>query len=186
MEDILEPRSRDSQQGSQSGRATGGIALRAPRAEDGPRVTALIAASPPLDINSAYCNLLQCTDFSDTCVLAERGGELLGWISAYRPPAAPDTLFIWQVAVAPAARGEGLAMRMLEELRGRPAFAGTRVLTTTVTADNTASWSLFEAFARRHGATLERSPRFERQAHFAGAHDTEWEARIAPLPTQSQ
>src|SRR5690606_38843738 len=75
------------------------LRLRMPRAEDGPRVSQLIASSPPLDVNSAYCNLLQCTDFSETCVLAERDGALLGWISAYRPPNAPELLFVWQVAV---------------------------------------------------------------------------------------
>ena len=154
-----------------------------PRAEDGPRVTALIASSPPLDANSAYCNLLQCTDFSETCVLAERDGEVMGWISAYRPPAHAERLFVWQVAVDPRARGEGLALRMLDELIARPAAASAQVLATTITEDNDASWALFRAFARRSDANLTKSPRFEREAHFAGAHDTEWEARIALPPT---
>jgi L-2,4-diaminobutyric acid acetyltransferase len=156
--------------------------LRPPTAEDASRVARLIASSPPLDVNSVYCNLLQCTDFADTCVLAERGEALLGWISAYRPPAAPAQLFVWQVAIAEEARGEGLAGKMLDELIARRAAAGATTLTTTITQDNAASWRLFEAFARRHGATLQRTPRFERERHFAGAHDTEWEARIAPLP----
>lgn len=149
-------------------------------------MTALIAASPPLDVNSAYCNLLQCTDFAGTCVLAEREGRPVGWVSAYRPPATPECLFIWQVAVAAEARGEGLAGKMLDALLARPAAAGATALTTTITPDNAASWALFEAFARRHGARLERAPRFERDAHFAGAHETEWQARIAPLPTLSK
>jgi L-2,4-diaminobutyric acid acetyltransferase len=157
--------------------------FRKPNGKDGPRISRLIAASPPLDVNSAYCNLLQCTDFRDTCVLAERGGSLIGWVSAYRPPSSPEAIFVWQVAVDPAARGEGLGLRMLDALLARPAVAGAEALTTTITADNGASWALFEAFARRHGAAIQRSPRFERDAHFDGAHETEWQARIAPLPT---
>lgn len=157
-----------------------------PRATDAHKVTRLVASSPPLDTNSAYCNLLQCTDFRETCVLAERGDRLIGWISAYRPPASPERLFIWQVAVASEARGEGLALKMLDELLERPAVFGTSMLTTTITEDNDASWALFEAFARRHDATLTKAPRFEREDHFAGAHDTEWEARIAPLPSASK
>lgn len=160
-----------------------GWILRTPRTDDGPKVTALIAACPPLDVNSAYCNLLQCSDFAETCIVAERDGEILGWISGYRPPAAPERYFVWQVAVSAAARGEGLALKMLQALMERPALAGATTLTTTITADNAASWGLFNGFARRIGATLEKAPRFEREAHFAGAHDTEWEARIAPLPT---
>lgn len=149
---------------------------------DGPRVSSLIANSPPLDVNSAYCNLLQCSDFRETCVLAERAGEVVGWISGYRPPVAPERLFIWQVAVASQVRGEGLAMRMLEELLARPAASGVRELTSTITEDNRPSWALFEAFSCRHGARLSKRPRFERDRHFAGAHATEWEVTIAPLP----
>ncbi|WP_432653696.1 diaminobutyrate acetyltransferase [Sphingosinicella terrae] len=157
-----------------------------PRAEDGPHVTALIAASPPLDINSAYCNLLQCTDFRETCVLAESGGRPIGWVSAYRPPADRDRLFVWQVAVHPDARGLGLGLRMLEALLERPASAGARSLVTTITRDNQASWRLFEALARRLGATIDSSPRFDRAAHFGGAHATEWEVRVAPLSDLSR
>jgi L-2,4-diaminobutyric acid acetyltransferase len=157
--------------------------LRCPKPEDGPAVTALIAASPPLDTNSAYCNLLQCSDFADTCIVAERAGKVIGWISAYRPPSRREAIFVWQVAVDASARGEGLAGRMLDELLARPAMRGATTLTTTITEQNSASWGLFTAFARRHGASLTKSPRFERDAHFAGAHDTEWQASIAPLPS---
>lgn len=156
--------------------------LRKPDAEDGPRVTALVAASPPLDTNSAYCNLLQCTDFRDTCVIAERDGEVLGWISAYRPPSAAHRIFIWQVAISADARGMGLAIRMLQELLARPSARGATEIVTTITDNNDASWGLFRSLARRLGAQLTRSPRFDRETHFAGRHDTEWEARIAPLP----
>lgn len=157
--------------------------LREPTAADGPAVTALIAACAPLDANSAYCNLLQCSDFAGTCVVAERAGAIVGWISGYRPPSHPDRIFVWQVAVSPSARGLGLGGRMLDALIARPAANGATALTTTVTEANAASWALFEAFARRHGARLTRSARFERDAHFAGAHDTEWQATISPLPS---
>ncbi|TKD52292.1 diaminobutyrate acetyltransferase [Sphingomonas baiyangensis] len=156
--------------------------LRRPVPGDGPRITRLIAECPPLDRNSAYCNLLQCSDFAGTCIVAERDGEPVGWISAYRPPARLEQLFIWQVAVSPQARGIGLAGRMLASLLDRPEVPGATEMVTTITHDNAASWALFEAFARRHGAKIERAPRFERDAHFGGAHETEWQARIAPLP----
>ena len=162
------------------------VKLRKPNGEDGPRVTALVAASPPLDPNSAYCNLLQCTDFRDTCVVAERDGELLGWLSGYRVPAAPHRLFIWQIAISSGARGMGLATRMVEELLARPDVAGATEIVTTITDTNDASWGLFRSLARRLGAELTRSSRFDRETHFAGQHDTEWEARIAPLPQHGE
>lgn len=159
------------------------LILRCPTAEDGPAITALIAASPPLDPNSAYCNLLQASDFADTCVVAERDGRIVGWVSGYRPPSHPERIFVWQVAVDATARGEGLAGRMLDSLIARPAVRGATTLTTTITKANAASWGLFTAFARRHGATLSKAERFTRAVHFAGAHDTEWQASITPLPT---
>ncbi len=143
----------------------------------------MIAACPPLDTNSAYCNLLQCTDFADFCVAAAQGGQLAGWVSGYRPPAAPGDFFIWQVAVAPAARGQGLASRMIEALLARPQSVGVTHLVTTITHDNSGSWALFEGLARKWQVPLRKSARFEREAHFAGAHATEWQARIGPLPT---
>ncbi|BBE34511.1 hypothetical protein SmB9_21690 [Sphingosinicella microcystinivorans] len=72
---------------------------------------------------------------------------------------------------------------MLDALLERPALQGVLSLTTTITEDNAASWALFESFAGRHGATLRRTPRFDRERHFGGEHETEWEARIGPLPT---
>ncbi len=161
------------------------LVLRQPRATDGPAVTALIAACAPLDPNSAYCNLLQCSDFAGTCVVAERGGQLVGWVSAYRPPSDPDTIFVWQVAVAAAARGGGLGGRMLDALIALPDAQGATRMTTTITSGNPASWALFGSFARRHGAQLEKTLRFDCAAHFAGAHDTEWQGAIAPLPSAS-
>ncbi|MBI1260767.1 MAG: diaminobutyrate acetyltransferase [Rhizobiales bacterium] len=160
---------------------SGQLVLREPRPEDGPAVTALIAACPPLDQNSAYCNLLQCSHFAETCIVAERDGKIVGWISAYQPPNAPDEIFIWQVAVDQSARGLGLGKKMLNGLLARPAFKDAQVLTTTVTADNEASMAMFTSFARSHKAVLERHAHFERDAHFAGAHDTEFLVSIGPL-----
>lgn len=155
-----------------------------PRAEDGPAVTALIAACPPLDPNSAYCNLLQCSHFADSCIVAERNGALLGWISGYRPPSDPSRFFVWQVAVSAKARGEGLAGRMLDALLARPSAKGVTHLITTVTKGNEASWALFRGFARKRNVPLTEAPLFERDTHFAGKHDTEWQAEIGPFPDQ--
>ncbi len=157
------------------------LCLREPRSEDGAALHALIEACPPLDLNSVYCYLLQCSHFAATSVVAERDGELVGAITGYLPPAQPDTLFIWQVAVSDKARGEGLARRMLNHIVDRDACAAVSFMNTTVTEDNAASWALFESFARGRDAALERSVMFDRESHFRGAHDTEFLARIGPF-----
>lgn len=158
-------------------------------AADGPAITRLIAACAPLDVNSAYCNLLQCTHFAETCIVVERNGEIngeiLGWTSGYRPPTEPTGFFVWQVATARAARGQHLARRMINALLARPAAEGVTHLITTITDGNAPSWALFNSLSRAWGAPLTRSAMFERDAHFAGAHDTEWLARIGPLPSRN-
>jgi L-2,4-diaminobutyric acid acetyltransferase len=163
----------------------GVVRFRTPTPSDGPAITALIRSSPPLDVNSAYCNLVQCAHFAPTCVVAERGGRLVGWISGHRPPTTPEEIFVWQVAVAEEARGEGLAGRMLDALLSRAAVRDAEALSTTITADNAASWALFEGFARKRGLGLSKSRHFTRETHFAGRHDTEWLVTISLL-TNSQ
>lgn len=132
-----------------------------------------------------YCNLLQCSHFADTCIIAERGGYIAGWISGYRPPSEPDRFFIWQVAVSENARGAGLAGRMIDMLLARPSAAGARALITTITPENAASWALFEGYARRRGLSFEKAPKFEHERHFGGAHETEWEVSIGLPPAAS-
>jgi L-2,4-diaminobutyric acid acetyltransferase len=152
-----------------------------PEAEDGSAVHALVEACKPLDPNSAYCNVLQCTHFADTCVVAERAGELVGWISGYVPPAEPDSAFVWQVAVAPEARGEGLSRRLLHAFLARPAVSGVRYLKTTITADNAASWATFEGLARDLGVGIEGDPWLLRGTHLPAGHATEHLVTIGPL-----
>ncbi|SEA45453.1 diaminobutyrate acetyltransferase [Microbulbifer marinus] len=155
--------------------------LRRPVSEDGAEVHRLIGRCPPLDENSIYCNLLQASHFADTSVAAEVNGELAGFISGYIIPERPDTLFIWQVAVAKEARGLGLAGRMICEILRRPSCARVRHLETTITPDNDASWALFRGVARKLETDCAESVMFDRDRHFRGRHDSEMLLRIGPF-----
>jgi len=155
--------------------------LRQPDAKDGPALEALIAACPPLDQNSLYSTLLLCTDFAQTCVVAEKDGCIMGWISGYVPPMEPDTFFVWQVAVHEDARGHALGRKMIEHLLCRPLAEKATQLRTTITPDNDASWALFRSVARHLGANLTDQPWFLRDAHFNNAHDTEHMLTIGPI-----
>ena len=157
------------------------VEITSPAAEDGPAVTQLIADCPPLDANSAYCNLLQCSHFRHTSAVARKGGRLIGFVSGYRIPDKANTLFIWQVAVSAEARGLGLARAMLNDLVSRSENAGLLWIETTITANNDASWAMFEGFARSRNAMTKRTVMFDRHQHFGGRHDTEYLLRIGPV-----
>jgi L-2,4-diaminobutyric acid acetyltransferase len=163
--------------------STRDFTLRSPAPHDGPAVHDLIAACPPLDTNSLYCNLLQCSHFADTCVVATANHETepVGFVSGYIPPGDPFTLFVWQVAIAPAARGQGLGKRMLLELLARSACRAVTQLHTTITPDNRASWRLFASLARHLNAPLQSHPHFDRDTHFAGRHEAELLVVIGPF-----
>lgn len=157
------------------------ISLREPVSEDGFRVFNLIKACPPLDQNSAYCNLIQCTHFSETSVIAEKSGEAVGFISGHIIPKQNDTLFIWQVAVSSTARGEGLGKRMMKHILDRHACAKVRYMETTITEDNEASWAMFKSLARDLGAQTQSSAFFDKEKHFDGQHESEILLRIGPF-----
>jgi L-2,4-diaminobutyric acid acetyltransferase len=164
--------SHDRTRSPRSANPSGAVTLRKPVSEDGAAIWNLIRACKPLDENSVYCNLLQCDHFRDTCVVAEKDGEVVGWISGYIVP-GEDTLFVWQVAVGEKARGLGLAGKMLDEIMEREECINVDQMKTTITKDNDASWALFRKFARRHGGDLDDDPHFHEDDHFEGRHDTE-------------
>ncbi len=156
------------------------IALRRPVLEDGKRVYDLIERCPPLDLNSSYCYFLLCSHFSDTCVVAEDNGRLVGFLSAYLIPDRADTLFAWQMAVDESARGQGLAGRMLDYLLAQPCCADVRNVETTVSPSNQASRRVFVRLAERmHSDSHEES--FLEASHFGSeAHEEERLIRIGP------
>lgn len=159
------------------------VTLRRPSDGDGFPLHQLVARCQPLDTNSVYCNLLQCADFADTAIAAEdANGQLVGFISGYRPPSRPDTLFVWQVAVDASMRGQGLALRMLMALIARVAREHeVRYLETTISPDNGASQALFKKAFAKLEADYSTRTLFSRSEHFAGQHEDEVLYRAGPF-----
>lgn len=145
----------------------------------------LVAETKVLDLNSTYAYLLMATDFADTSIVADRDGHLCGLITGYHPPTRPGVLFVWQVAVAGAVRGTGLAATMLDTLtrqvradrHGHPV-----TVEATVAPSNSASRAFFAAFARRHGLPMTEHSFFVSEHLDAdGAHEDEPVLRIGPI-----
>ncbi|HWL30219.1 MAG TPA: diaminobutyrate acetyltransferase [Burkholderiaceae bacterium] len=158
--------------------------LRAPKPADAASIHRLVVECPPLDLNSLYAYLLLTEHFSQTCILAGRGDEVLGFVSGYRPPDRVDVLFVWQVAVHPAARGQGLARRLLGDLLARPALQDVRFIETTVSPDNLASRQVFTAVAETCGAPVTEHSLFPTQLFGGADHQDEPLLRIGPLSRQ--
>lgn len=134
--------------------AKSGVTTRSPSTEDGVRLWEIARDTEVLDLNSTYAYTLLCRDFADSSIVAERYGAVAGFVTGYRRPDRPDTLFVWQVAVDAAHRGHGIASRMLIDLLDHLAVAGVSRLETTITASNTASRELFGSVAKKRRSTL--------------------------------
>lgn len=157
------------------------IRLRRPVIEDAAAIHALIASCPPLDLNSTYAYLLQALHFADTCVVAEDKGVIAGYLSAYVPHGRFSTLFVWQIAVSPAWRREGLAALMLHELLGRTAARGRPWLETTISPSNEASCSLFHGLARDLQVGIQSSEFLEEKLFGEEGHEAEHLYRLGPM-----
>lgn len=157
------------------------VRFRPPLPADAAAIHALIGRSPPLDLNTCYAYLLQAHHFADTCIMAEQDGEVVGYVSGYRPPRQPDTLFIWQVVTDRRLRGTGLAATLIAGLLARPACADVRHIETTVSPSNIASARVFRKLSERLQCPLRTAALFTADQFGGNAHEDEILFQIGPF-----
>ncbi|MBP1946545.1 diaminobutyrate acetyltransferase [Methanobacterium petrolearium] len=157
------------------------INIRKPQIKDGNRIFHLVKECKPLDINSLYYYLLICAHFDQTSVITELDSEIIGYISAYINPHQKNTLFIWQVAVHPDMRGQGLAIKMMKDILEREEIKSVEFIETTVTPSNQASMSLFGKIASKLDTNLQKSSFFTSDLFGESNHEEELLLRIGPL-----
>lgn len=161
----------------------GGLDIGPASIDDGAELWRIARGSGELDLNSPYSYLLWCRDFADTTAVArDTSGRPVGFVTGYLRPDAPETLFVWQVAVEGSHRGSGVAGTLLDALTARVAAEhGVSRVEATVTPGNLASDRLFRSYARRHGADLTQEVLFPSAAFPAAGHESEVLYRIGPL-----
>ncbi len=160
------------------------ISFRAPNANEGGAIWRLVRDTGTLDLNSSYLYLLLARDFADTCVVAVRDEQLLGFASGYRRPADPSIIFLWQIGIAPQAQGQGLGKRLLSHFLNQPGACDADWLETTIAPDNAASQALFTGMAKQMGVDWQTHPCFSADDFPEAGHAPEVLYRIGPL-TQS-
>lgn len=151
------------------------IQFRHPQLADGLALYELVKACPPLDLNSSYLYFLQASHFAETCLLAEQNGEIVGFVSAYRRPDNMQDLFIWQVAVAAQARGQGLGRQLVSQLIAAQINTGQPLnsVSCTISPSNLASQGLFKSLAEQHRLLIKRESFIEAEQFGAQGHEAE-------------
>lgn len=159
----------------------GAISIRTAEQSDAAAIWRLVRDCPILELNSGYAYLLLCTDFRETCLVAEGDGRVAGFVTAYVPPSRGEVLFVWQIGVAPWARGRRLATRLLERLLQGSAARSVRFLEATVSPENEASLRLFRSLAEKLNVPFQTRPHFHHADFPDTEHDDEPMVRIGPL-----
>ncbi len=155
-----------------------GVTVRKPSTSDGATMWRLARDTGVLDLNSRYSYLLWTRDFAETSAVAWLRGGAVGFVTGFRRPERPATLFVWQVAVAEAARGRGAGAAMLDALVDR--LPDVDHVEASIAPDNSPSQALFAGFAARRGAALARSLLFGSDL-LGNGHRPEILVRIGPL-----
>ena len=125
------------------------ILIRYTNLADGQEIWRMVNDSGVLDPNSVYCYLLLCEHFNKTCLVAEKGGKLIGFVTAYILPNDNNILFIWQIGTVAEARGQGIAKKLILELLSSKDCKNINTLQATISTPNTASMALFKSIARQ-------------------------------------
>lgn len=163
------------------------LSFHHPDASEGAGMWELVKETGVLDLNSSYLYLMMGRYYGQTCLVAKQNGKVRGFVMGFIPPERDDTYFLWQVGVSAAARGQGLATRMIQHLLKQPACKNVRYLETTITPSNEASRKLFKGLARRWDAELKIQTGFDASL-FPGhaAHESEDLFYIGPFDLHAE
>ena len=140
----------------------------------------LAKESGSLDLNSSYAYVLWCDQFSATSAVARLDDEVVGFVTGFVPPADPDTLMIWQIAVDDGHRGKGLGLALIGAVLDGDGSKPFRWLKTTVGRSNHASRALFTAVGDQRQATCSRTFGYSAD-DFPDPHETEDLCTVGPF-----
>ena len=155
--------------------------FREPTLDDGKKVWELVKSTGVLDLNSSYQYLMWCSYFSKTSIVVEQDDQIVGFISGFIKPEAPDTLFVWQVAVAESERGRGLATKMLQSLLEQDALQDVQFVEATISPSNIPSQRLFRGLSRKWNADLNIMPCFKAEDFPEQGHEDELIHLVGPF-----
>ncbi|MEU5084420.1 MULTISPECIES: GNAT family N-acetyltransferase [Streptomyces] len=166
--------------GSPSEKTATDVRYRTPVPEDAVAVWRMVLDEPMLDDNSSYHYRLWFRDFAETSVVATVGNDIVGFLTGYRRPDAPDTFFIWQAAVKPGNGISGLGIDLLVHAIDLQLATGAKYVETSVSRENKAIVMLLHMIATTYDADTHTELLFRAEDLPGGDHD-EVLHRIGPL-----
>ena len=153
--------------------------IRKVKVEDIKEVYKLLVENRPyVGLNSRYTYFLLARDFSNTCVVAEHNGKIIGFSSGYVSPSRSDTFFNWETVVHKEYRGNNLQKQMLlQQLRN----SKVKYFEGTVNPSNKVSENNFVELAKLLNAEFVKKVLFNEEDFENDGHETEILCRIGPI-----
>lgn len=131
--------------------------IRSLQKQDIPQVKALLTEGAPFVTSyAAYLYWMLGAYFPSTCLVAEEDGRICGYIGAL-PSAEKEMVFIWQIAVAKAIRGRGVAKSLLCSVLQRARGMGFSKIEIAISEENTACIRLLQSAAAEIGYHIEEA-----------------------------
>ena len=138
----------------------------------------LVENRPYVGLNSRYTYFLLARDFSNTCVVAEHNGKIIGFSSGYVSPSRSNTFFNWETVVHKEYRGNNLQKQMLlQQLRN----SKVKYFEGTVNPSNKVSENNFVELAKLLNAEFVKKVLFNEEDFENDGHETEILCRIGPI-----
>jgi L-2,4-diaminobutyric acid acetyltransferase len=161
------------------------IYIRKPKKEFAKKIYKLVEDTKILDLNSEYLYLLQTTHFKESCSIALCEENIVGFVSGYRLPNKPDTLFVWQVAIDENFRGMGLAAKLIANTLKRKINSDIKYIHTTVSPSNKSSIKMFTKLANYLKTEIKSKQFFEKE-DFVDQHEEENLYEIGPIKRKGE
>jgi L-2,4-diaminobutyric acid acetyltransferase len=138
----------------------------------------LVDNQPYVGLNSRYTYFLLARDFSDTCVVAEHDGKIVGFSSGYISQSRMDTFFNWETVVRKDYRGNNLQKQMLlHQIRN----ANVKYFEGTVNPSNQVSEKNFVELAESLNAKFQKRVLFSEEDFENDGHEAEILCRVGPI-----
>lgn len=141
----------------------------------------IVKESQVLDVNSSYSYLLWGKYFNETSIIAQIEDRAIGFVTGFLKPDSPNTLFVWQVAVDPTYRGNGLATKLIMTLIDKLRNRNIQYLEATVTPSNEPSSNLFKGIAQQYETKCHIYECFSKDQFPDETHEAEFAYKIGPF-----
>ncbi|GEM_PF-3598627 len=92
------------------------VEYRKASVEDAKEIHTIVKNTPGIDDNSLYYYSLWLKEFDQSNVVATQNNKIIAFLTAFRKPKDPETLFLWQLAAIPRHGVPDLGVRLAYHL----------------------------------------------------------------------